>query len=614
MAGRRHYYASPFATPMSYVAQAPDELGAYSEGEPCQMLPSSSQSSYHGSSARAPNALHLPAHLPPRPTHLPHRRSPPRAPRTMRMSLPDRDRSVTPPPPQSPSADYLALARQDPADLDDPSSLRKLLVLDLNGTLLLRSPRVKYRDRARDTRGNVLPGLRAVHPRPYMPAFRSYLFSDQTRAWLDVMVWSSAQPHSVEDMVDKCFGRDKEKLIAVWARDTLGLSSEHYFQKVQTVKDLAKPWSLLAPHPSASSSPHSSIASSPRNTSAHPLPPRPTTDDRPTPPSKISPQAHSALTTLLLDDSVRKAELQPFNHVCIGEYTAALRSKDVDSLQTEQDWRAALDARHELDALMSNGDAAAPTPTLAPSDSPAPQPAAPEDSPSASPPQEPSKKRKRKKLEKRAARLGELGESKPEVPYDDTLLAVVGVLDAIKAQANVAAWIRSGGLWGPRGPPGAGRSRPMLEVPRRESPVPDEDDGDEDGQGVQSDDSTLSVDKRKAKGRSAVSSEEGGKTRRREKKRKRMSAEEDVDLAPAENDDDAAAPPSSLPASQRTLVSEAEAAEGEAEAAEEEVEEGEGEAVQGMWFEDSEVKAYWVSRGRQALEELDIPIDHGLER
>ena len=61
-----------------------------------------------------------------------------------------------------------------------------------------------------------------------MPAFRQYLFSPETNKWLDVMIWSSAQPHSVNDMVDKCFGGEKEKLVAVWARDTLGLSSDQY--------------------------------------------------------------------------------------------------------------------------------------------------------------------------------------------------------------------------------------------------------------------------------------------------------------------------------------------------------------------------------------------------
>lgn len=33
--------------------------------------------------------------------------------------------------------------------------------------------------------------------------------------------------------------------------------------------------------------------------------------------------------------------------------------------------------------------------------------------------------------------------------YDETLLAVIGILDTIKMEDNVAGWIRAGGLWGP---------------------------------------------------------------------------------------------------------------------------------------------------------------------
>ena len=65
-------------------------------------------------------------------------------------------------------------------------------------------------------------------PRPYLAALRAYLFAPQTRAWLDVMVWSSAQPHSVEDMALHALGDDREWLVATWARDTLGLAEGHY--------------------------------------------------------------------------------------------------------------------------------------------------------------------------------------------------------------------------------------------------------------------------------------------------------------------------------------------------------------------------------------------------
>lgn len=132
-------------------------------------------------------------------------------------------RSLSPPPtpiPTSPSPDYLRLTKLPSQIIDDPTSLHKLLILDLNGTLLVRKDK------------------RVPYPRPYMPSFREYLFSSQTRRWLDVMVWSSAQPHNVQKMVNRCFfeghgssyvyGDSKDKLVAVWARDTLGLSKLDY--------------------------------------------------------------------------------------------------------------------------------------------------------------------------------------------------------------------------------------------------------------------------------------------------------------------------------------------------------------------------------------------------
>lgn len=128
------------------------------------------------------------------------------------------------------------------------------------------------------TSGPPLPRLRTAHPRPYLPSFRGYLFAPETQAWLDVMIWSSAQPHSVQGMVERVFGAEayaegmannslgnaaigvvkgavgedvssavmdgtaqdqdvesmdekegsRPRLVAIWARDTLGLSDSHY--------------------------------------------------------------------------------------------------------------------------------------------------------------------------------------------------------------------------------------------------------------------------------------------------------------------------------------------------------------------------------------------------
>lgn len=138
-------------------------------------------------------------------------------------------------PPRSPSPAYLSTTVETPTELASPALARKLLVLDLNGTLCLRAAHKRPKgvkqpptqSPAESSQGS--DRLRVVHPRPYMRTFCAYLFAESTRAWLDVMVWSSARPHSVDNMVEACFGgRRRAALVAVWARDTLGLSVERY--------------------------------------------------------------------------------------------------------------------------------------------------------------------------------------------------------------------------------------------------------------------------------------------------------------------------------------------------------------------------------------------------
>ena len=150
-------------------------------------------------------------------------------------------------------------------------------------------------------------------------------------------------------------------------------------QKTVTTKDLTKPWNLFA--------------STLSGVEGHPAG------------SSRSESIHSALTTLLLDDSPHKAALQPYNHVCIPEYDSARR-------------------RHDLQALLATkvGDQ--------------------------------SKKAKQKnQAESSAHHVGQLApelssrESAEKEPYDVILLAIIGVLEAIKLQSNVAGWIRRGGLW-----------------------------------------------------------------------------------------------------------------------------------------------------------------------
>ncbi|KZT59635.1 hypothetical protein CALCODRAFT_181240 [Calocera cornea HHB12733] len=181
------------------------------------------------------------------------------------------------------SAKYLARCSEPSRPVDSPT-VPHLLILDLNGTLLVRLPKTHNGSK------------RTVRPRPYLRAFLRYLFDpdpEQKSPLWNVMVWSSAQPQNVGDMVSKAFGVYSEKLTAVWARDTLGLPAHDYNRKVQTTKDLEKVWKNI--------------------------------------PSPWDP-LFSALNTILLDDSPLKAHLQPHNHLPLIEYTVELLRRDEAAL------------------------------------------------------------------------------------------------------------------------------------------------------------------------------------------------------------------------------------------------------------------------------------------
>ncbi|PFH46370.1 hypothetical protein AMATHDRAFT_70071 [Amanita thiersii Skay4041] len=351
-----------------------------------------------------------------------------------------------------PTPEYLRITIETSTYLANIASVRKLLILDLNGTLVFRSPhsRRAFQPQAHAEGhthhhhhtpfdpythplppGTSLRSLRAVHPRPFMTSFRKYLFHADTRVWLDTMVWSSAQPHSVADMVDKSFGTCKSQLVAVWARDTLDLTKEEYNQKTQTTKNLEKPWAYFSKiHGGGDGwAWHDSAA---RNT-------------------------HSAHTTILLDDSPLKAQLQMWNHVCIREYDASMRGADVRAAEADRCRVMALNGNVERDAVTGDGGGAlvdGSSSLLTEVQRCRVQ------------------RRKEKKWVKMERKKG-LRKPQPQQPgrsqeveaqavgqreqegwdedrwwwrFDCTLLAVVGILDAIKQQSNVASWIRTGGL------------------------------------------------------------------------------------------------------------------------------------------------------------------------
>jgi hypothetical protein len=187
-------------------------------------------------------------------------------------------------------------------------------------------------------------------------------------------------------------------------------------RKVQTIKNLEKPWAALAA-PEQDRASASSIASS-RSTS-----PEPTTSF-----------THSAATTILLDDSHAKAALQPHNHVCLREYTRSQRNADLTTLG------------------LNLGPPRAPPPPPDPLETTVPQD---EEMPPA------GKGNKRKRGKERQLSSSEEGGEKGEI--DETLLAVIGILHDARLQSSVAGWLRAGALL--RSQPEHSRSAEWFDDP-----------------------------------------------------------------------------------------------------------------------------------------------------
>ncbi len=130
-------------------------------------------------------------------------------------------RLIHPPPTPTATDLYLAQARLPVIRCAAPKKL--LVVLDLNGTLLVRPNRMKPRE---------------FHIRPGVPHLLDYLF-DHHR----VMIYSSARPENVEAMVDALVSKKRASaLAAIWGRDKLELTPEQYNDKVQVYKKLDKVW------------------------------------------------------------------------------------------------------------------------------------------------------------------------------------------------------------------------------------------------------------------------------------------------------------------------------------------------------------------------------------
>ena len=173
-----------------------------------------------------------------------------------------------------PTQDYILTTSLPPHRSTSPTM--KLLILDLNGTLLYR-PRNPAIDRDSDMlQASMTPTLR-----PHLQEFMSYIFKH-----FKVMFWSSATPRNVNSMITATTTPEQRaKIIATWARDTLGLSPEEYNKKSITFKDLQKVFA-----------------------------------DKDIRKASQGEEGWDVGSTILLDDSVIKASFQLYNHVCVPEF------------------------------------------------------------------------------------------------------------------------------------------------------------------------------------------------------------------------------------------------------------------------------------------------------
>ncbi|KIM22016.1 hypothetical protein M408DRAFT_333134 [Serendipita vermifera MAFF 305830] len=111
---------------------------------------------------------------------------------------------------------------------------------------------------------------------------------------LDAMVWSSVWAHNLLSMVDAALGTEQGVLRACWTRGMLRLSNADFKVKVQTTKNLETVW-------------------------------------------WSSEETYSARSTVLIDDTVKKARLQPWNLLQIPEFSCAEQEQEEEEPDAASD-------------------------------------------------------------------------------------------------------------------------------------------------------------------------------------------------------------------------------------------------------------------------------------
>ncbi|KAK6349703.1 hypothetical protein TWF696_005982 [Orbilia brochopaga] len=176
-----------------------------------------------------------------------------------------------------PSLEYLQLASEPSALVENPAKRRLLIILDLNGTLF-------YRNRLR----NGLKDKYTPVARPGLSSFFEYIFREHY-----VVFFSSAMQATVLHLLQSILKPEyRSKVTRIFTREDMGIPEEYYHHKVSTFKRLTMVWRSLKLH-------HHTWDFSQRD-------------------------------TVLLDDSPDKAATEPHNHIEVPEYTQDLHVQGGD--------------------------------------------------------------------------------------------------------------------------------------------------------------------------------------------------------------------------------------------------------------------------------------------
>ncbi|KAF9204459.1 hypothetical protein BGZ49_005271 [Haplosporangium sp. Z 27] len=184
-------------------------------------------------------------------------------------------------PPIKPS--YISQASQEPVTTDRPQKL--LIILDLNGTLFYRSAK----------RGHT------IIRRPHLSYFLDFLFTN-----FRVMVWSSARAESVDRMLKAGFGSKEELLDRIWDRSHFNLRDLDFKRNVLTLKNLEFVWDQIEYDRQYA------------------------TDEELLEGNKYG-MHYDQTNTVLIDDSVHKSQLQPYNCVLLTEFDLKLSQAGTDT-------------------------------------------------------------------------------------------------------------------------------------------------------------------------------------------------------------------------------------------------------------------------------------------